>query len=153
MRFASSASDSTLISATAYDCDHRSVPWSRMNRSGAASEGEQPAVDYLAAMSEQEVKAHRGDPHAMLAAVAFWRETVAELVWRQAAGGTDDRSLDLADPNGHKVHIALEELGLPYKVIPINIGKGDQFKPNSWRSRRTTASRRSSIPTARAASR
>jgi GST-like protein len=32
-------------------------------------------------------------------------------------------------PNGHKVHIALEELGLPYKVVPINIGKGDQFKP------------------------
>ena len=31
-------------------------------------------------------------------------------------------------PNGHKVHIALEELELPYKVIPINIGKGDQFK-------------------------
>jgi GST-like protein len=33
-------------------------------------------------------------------------------------------------PNGHKVHIALEELGLPYKVIPVNIGKGDQFKPD-----------------------
>ena len=33
-------------------------------------------------------------------------------------------------PNGHKVHIALEELELPYKVIPINIGKGDQFKPD-----------------------
>ncbi len=32
-------------------------------------------------------------------------------------------------PNGHKVHIALEELGLQYKVIPINIGAGDQFKP------------------------
>ena len=32
-------------------------------------------------------------------------------------------------PNGHKVHIALEELGLEYKVIPINIGAGDQFKP------------------------
>jgi GST-like protein len=32
-------------------------------------------------------------------------------------------------PNGHKVHIALEELGLPYKVIPVNIGKGDQFRP------------------------
>jgi len=31
-------------------------------------------------------------------------------------------------PNGHKVHIALEELELPYKVVPINIGKGDQFK-------------------------
>jgi len=32
-------------------------------------------------------------------------------------------------PNGHKVHIALEELGMPYKVKPIAIGKGDQFKP------------------------
>ena len=31
-------------------------------------------------------------------------------------------------PNGHKVHIALEELGLPYTVIPVNIGKGEQFK-------------------------
>ena len=34
-----------------------------------------------------------------------------------------------ATPNGHKVHIALEELGLPYKVIAVNIGAGDQFKP------------------------
>jgi GST-like protein len=32
-------------------------------------------------------------------------------------------------PNGHKVHIMLEETGLPYKVIPVNIGAGDQFKP------------------------
>ena len=32
-------------------------------------------------------------------------------------------------PNGHKVHIALEELELPYKVIPVNISAGDQFKP------------------------
>jgi GST-like protein len=32
-------------------------------------------------------------------------------------------------PNGHKVHIALEELGLQYKVTPIDIGAGDQFKP------------------------
>ena len=29
-----------------------------------------------------------------------------------------------ATPNGHKVHIALEELDLEYKVIPINIGAG-----------------------------
>ena len=33
-------------------------------------------------------------------------------------------------PNGHKVTIFLEEAGLPYKVIPVNIGKGDQFKPD-----------------------
>lgn len=32
-------------------------------------------------------------------------------------------------PNGHKVHIALEELSLPYKVIPVNIGQGEQFRP------------------------
>ena len=32
-------------------------------------------------------------------------------------------------PNGHKVHIMLEECGLPYKAIPVDIGKGDQFKP------------------------
>ena len=32
-------------------------------------------------------------------------------------------------PNGHKVHIALEELELLYKVIPVDIGAGDQFRP------------------------
>jgi GST-like protein len=32
-------------------------------------------------------------------------------------------------PNGQKVHIALEELGLPYKVTPVNIGEGEQFQP------------------------
>ena len=31
-------------------------------------------------------------------------------------------------PNGHKVHIALEELGLPYTIVPVDIGAGDQFK-------------------------
>jgi GST-like protein len=34
-----------------------------------------------------------------------------------------------ATPNGHKVHIMLEECGLPYHVTPVNIGAGDQFKP------------------------
>ena len=32
-----------------------------------------------------------------------------------------------ATPNGHKVHIMLEECGLPYRVIPIDIGAGEQF--------------------------
>lgn len=32
-------------------------------------------------------------------------------------------------PNGHKMHIALEELGLPYTVVPVNIGAGEQFSP------------------------
>lgn len=32
-------------------------------------------------------------------------------------------------PNGHKITIFLEETGLPYTIKPVNIGKGDQFKP------------------------
>jgi GSH-dependent disulfide-bond oxidoreductase len=35
-----------------------------------------------------------------------------------------------ATPNGHKIHIMLEECGLKYQAHPINIGKGDQFKPD-----------------------
>ena len=31
-------------------------------------------------------------------------------------------------PNGHKITIFLEETGLPYKIFPVNIGKGEQFK-------------------------
>ena len=33
-------------------------------------------------------------------------------------------------PNGWKITIMLEECNLPYKVIPVNLGKGDQFKPD-----------------------
>lgn len=32
-------------------------------------------------------------------------------------------------PNGHKVTMFLEEAELPYQIIPVNIGAGDQFKP------------------------
>lgn len=32
-------------------------------------------------------------------------------------------------PNGWKITIMLEECGLPYKLIPVDIGGGDQFKP------------------------
>ncbi len=33
-------------------------------------------------------------------------------------------------PNGWKISIMLEECGLPYRVVPVNIGAGDQFKPD-----------------------
>jgi GST-like protein len=36
-------------------------------------------------------------------------------------------------PNGHKIAIFLEEAGLPYRIVPINIGKGDQFNPEFLR--------------------
>jgi len=32
-------------------------------------------------------------------------------------------------PNGHKIHIMLEETGLPYRVHAVDIGAGEQFKP------------------------
>jgi GSH-dependent disulfide-bond oxidoreductase len=33
-------------------------------------------------------------------------------------------------PNGHKITMFLEEAGLPYRIHPVNIGKGDQFTPD-----------------------
>jgi len=33
-------------------------------------------------------------------------------------------------PNGHKVAIFLEETAMPYRLVPVDIGKGDQFKPD-----------------------
>ena len=36
-------------------------------------------------------------------------------------------------PNGHKITLFLEEVGLAYRVLPVNIGKGDQFKPEFLR--------------------
>ena len=32
-------------------------------------------------------------------------------------------------PNGHKITMFLEEAGVPYRIIPVNISVGDQFKP------------------------
>jgi GST-like protein len=36
-------------------------------------------------------------------------------------------------PNGHKIHIMLEECKLPYRVHAVNIGQGDQFQPGFLR--------------------
>ena len=33
-------------------------------------------------------------------------------------------------PNGHKITMFLEDTGLPYTMVPVNIGAGDQFKPD-----------------------
>ncbi|GGE38407.1 thiol:disulfide oxidoreductase [Agaricicola taiwanensis] len=45
---------------------------------------------------------------------------------------TQSKPIDLyfwPTPNGWKISIYLEEAGVPYQVHPVNIGKGDQFKP------------------------
>jgi len=36
-------------------------------------------------------------------------------------------------PNGHKITMFLEETGLPYHMVPVHIGQGDQFKPEFLR--------------------
>lgn len=36
-------------------------------------------------------------------------------------------------PNGHKITLFLEEAGLPYRIVPINIGRGEQFAPEFLR--------------------
>ena len=36
-------------------------------------------------------------------------------------------------PNGHKITIFLEEAGLPYRIVPVNISKGEQFRPEFLR--------------------
>jgi GST-like protein len=36
-------------------------------------------------------------------------------------------------PNGHKITLFLEESGLPYRIVPVNIGKGEQFQPDFLR--------------------
>ncbi|MBL8838835.1 MAG: glutathione S-transferase N-terminal domain-containing protein, partial [Alphaproteobacteria bacterium] len=33
-------------------------------------------------------------------------------------------------PNGHKITIFLEETGTPYRIVPVNISTGAQFKPD-----------------------
>jgi GSH-dependent disulfide-bond oxidoreductase len=51
---------------------------------------------------------------------------------RQGTGGSRSKPIDLyywPTPNGWKISIMLEECGLPYVLHPINIAKGEQFKP------------------------
>ncbi len=44
-----------------------------------------------------------------------------------------DRPLLLTTPNGWKASIMLEECGLPYRMIPINIARAPKARPSSGR--------------------
>ena len=51
---------------------------------------------------------------------------------KKAKPARNTKPLDLyywPTPNGWKITIMLEECGLPYKLVPVNISRGDQFKP------------------------
>ena len=39
----------------------------------------------------------------------------------------------LTTPNGHKITIFLEEAGIPYKILPVDISRGEQFRPDFLR--------------------
>jgi GST-like protein len=75
-----------------------------------------------AAMSKKAKSKNRGKPKL-------------KLVFSKSRPSAD-RPIDLyfwPTPNGWKISIALEEMGLPYIVHPVNISKGDQFKPEFLR--------------------
>jgi GST-like protein len=53
--------------------------------------------------------------------------------WRELAHQRDEIMIDLhywPTPNGHKITIFLEETGTPYRISPVNIGTGEQFRPD-----------------------
>src|SRR6266704_495872 len=69
--------------------------------------------------------------HRVQATVQGWNATKAgDRI--ASAPAMDHRMIDLhyaPTPNGWKISIMLEELGLPYTVIPVNIRAGEQFRP------------------------
>src|SRR4030095_4349726 len=70
---------------------------------------------------------------------AFTRDSSSARTSSSTAARTRERSeargtamIDLyywTTPNGHKITIFLEEMGLPYTIKPVNISKGEQFDP------------------------
>jgi GSH-dependent disulfide-bond oxidoreductase len=86
----------------------------------------QVLIERLSAMSYG-----RGTEQQKSPGPAGEREARLEALGSRLAS-TGETMIDLhyaPTPNGWKISIMLEELGLPYRVIPVNIRAGDQFKP------------------------
>jgi GST-like protein len=69
---------------------------------------------------------------ALKARPAAGRAAAKKSSPRKASARSAQQPIDLyywSTPNGWKITIMLEECGLPYKVIPVNISNGEQFKP------------------------
>jgi GSH-dependent disulfide-bond oxidoreductase len=67
-----------------------------------------------------------------LSAMSYDRRTEQQKSPGAGLAPSGETMIDLhyaPTPNGWKISIMLEELGLPYNVIPVNIRAGDQFKP------------------------
>ena len=61
--------------------------------------------------------------------MSYWNSMKTINAWRAATGSDVITLYTWSTPNGRKISIALEELGLEYEVVPIDIGNGDQFDP------------------------
>src|SRR5436190_1296587 len=78
----------------------------------------------------------RSHSRAAIDSPLAWREIHAIASFPRDARIHERRIAAMIDlyyrttPNGHKITMFLEETGLPYRIIPINIGKGEQFQPH-----------------------
>ncbi len=73
-----------------------------------------------------------GKSNALKKQVTAARPAAKKPSAKRVAARAAQQPIDLyywSTPNGWKITIMLEECGLPYKVIPVNISSGDQFKP------------------------
>ena len=95
----------------------------RVAKTKSSTKSKIPAKSKLKSAAKPKLAATRKSPRKAISAP---RHAPAKAALRQSA------PIDLyywSTPNGWKIMIMLEECGLPYNVIPVNISKGDQFKP------------------------
>jgi len=95
----------------------------RVAKTKSSTKSKIPAKSKLKSAAKPKLAATRKSPRKAISAP---RHAPAKAALRQSA------PIDLyywSTPNGWKITIMLEECGLPYNVIPVNISKGDQFKP------------------------
>ena len=95
----------------------------RVAKSKNSAKSKIPAKSKLKSAANPKLAAARKSPRKAISAP---RHAPAKAALRQSA------PIDLyywSTPNGWKITIMLEECGLPYTVIPVDISKGEQFKP------------------------
>jgi GST-like protein len=79
----------------------------------------------------RKAKAAKSKPTARKSAAKSSRKSMPAK--KTAAPARAQKPIDLyywSTPNGWKITIMLEECGLPYNVLPVNISAGEQFKPD-----------------------
>jgi pimeloyl-ACP methyl ester carboxylesterase len=83
------------------------------------------------------VAAQCGNRGSATARVAQGNREASARTTRLTKGRIDDRASLLDHAQWQQHHNFLEESGLPYRIVPVNISAGDQFKPEFLKFRRT----------------